>query len=113
MSTTTHNVLQPTLQNFNRVVFESDLPVLVDFWAPWCPPCRLLKPVVQRVGERLAGQIKVAMVNVDEQPELAEQFGISSIPALMIVKNGEVVDAFTGFVPEEQLAERVEVMIEE
>jgi thioredoxin len=105
--------LQPTAASFERDVFESDLPVLVDFWAPWCAPCRMLKPVVCRVGEQMEGRARIAFVNVDEQPELAEQFGVQSIPALMIVKDGEVIDAFTGYVPEETLRERVEAMIEE
>lgn len=109
----TATVLHPTAASFEREVFQSDLPVLVDFWAPWCPPCRMVKPIVQKVGEQLAGRAKVAFVNVDEQPELAERFGVSSIPAMMIVKDGEVIDAFVGAMPEATLRERVEAMIEE
>ena len=112
-STQSGNVLHPTADTFDAEVFESDIPVLVDFWAPWCPPCRMLKPTVEKLAGDMAGQVRMAFVNVDDHPALAERFGVTSIPALMIVKDGEIVDAFTGMLPEETLRERIEVMIEE
>lgn len=106
------SILHPTPETFDRDVFSSDLPVLVDFWAPWCPPCRMLKPVVEKLAGEMTGKARVALVNVDDHPELAQRFGVSGIPALMIVKGGEVVDAFTGFTPEAALRERLQTAAE-
>ena len=79
-----------TNQNFNEEVINSDIPVLVDFWATWCGPCRMLAPTVEKIAEEQEGICKVGKVDVDEQPELAAKFGISSIPTLMVFKNGKV-----------------------
>ncbi len=103
MQTSDTNILHPSAESFDAEVGGSNLPVLVDFWAPWCPPCVALKPVVHQLAGELAGKAKVAMVNVDEHPALAERFGVQSIPALMVVVNGAVADAFAGYTPKEAL----------
>lgn len=91
-------VVTITLENFENEVIKSDKPVLVDFWAPWCGPCRMLSPVVDEIAEENSN-IKVGKVNVDEQEELAMRFGIMSIPTLIVFKNGEVVKKTMGVQP--------------
>ena len=78
---------------------QSRLPVLIDFWASWCGPCRMLAPVIEQIAEETAGSVKVGKVNVDEEPELAGEYGIMSIPTLMVVKNGEIVNTAVGVRP--------------
>ena len=85
-------VVTLTEQNFAQEVLQSDKPVLVDFWASWCGPCRMVSPIVDEIAEELDGKVKVGKVNVDEQRELAGEYGIMSIPTLMVVKNGEIVN---------------------
>ena len=91
-------VVTITLENFEAEVIKSDKPVLVDFWAPWCGPCRMLSPVVDEIAEEKT-DIKVGKVNVDEQEELAMRFGIMSIPTLIVFKNGEPVKKTMGVQP--------------
>lgn len=85
--------------NFQQEVLASDKPVLVDFWASWCMPCRMLSPMVDAIAEELAGKVKVCKVNVDEQPELAEQYRVMSIPTLLVFKEGRLVDSSVGVKP--------------
>ena len=88
--------------NFQSEVLDSDRPVLLDFWAPWCTPCRMVGPILDEIaGER--SDIKVAKVNVDEQPELAGQFGVMSIPTLVVVKEGRIVQQAMGARPKAQI----------
>ena len=91
-------VINITLENFEAEVIKSEKTVLVDFWAPWCGPCRMLSPVVDEIGEERT-DIKVGKVNVDEQEELATHFGIMSIPTLIVFKNGEPVKKTMGVQP--------------
>lgn len=88
-----------TEQNFEQEVLNSDKPVLVDFWATWCGPCRMLAPTIEQLAEEQEGVAKVGKVNVDEQPRLAAQFGIASIPTLMVFENGKVKDTAVGVRP--------------
>ena len=84
--------------NFRNEVMNSDKPVLLDFWAPWCGPCRMVVPIVEEIA-RERSDIKVGKVNVDEQPELADRFGVMSIPTLIVMKDGEIVDRAMGARP--------------
>ena len=88
-----------TSDNFETEVIASDIPVLVDFWAPWCGPCKMLGPVISQIAEENEGKIKVGKVNVDDEEELAMQYGIQSIPTVLLFKNGEVVEQSLGFKP--------------
>lgn len=100
-------VINITLENFEAEVIKSEKTVLVDFWAPWCGPCRMLSPVVDEIGEERT-DIKVGKVNVDEQEELAMRFGIMSIPTLIVFKNGEAVKKTLGVQPKATILEMVE-----
>lgn len=93
-----------TSENFEAEVLQSEMPVMVDFWATWCGPCKMLGPVLSRFAENNADKVKVGKVNVDEQPDLASQYGISSIPTVMVFKNGTVTEMSVGYKTEEQLA---------
>ena len=92
-----------TKTNFEAEVLKSDKPVLVDFWAPWCGPCRMLAPVLAEVAAEKGDKIKVGKVNVDENPELAAQYGISGIPAILLFKNGQIAGSSVGFKPKPEL----------
>lgn len=92
-----------TKENFQSEVMESPIPVLIDFWAEWCGPCRMLAPTVAELAEEYAGRVKVCKVNVDEQPELAGQFGVMSIPTLVVMKNGKVTNQAVGVRPKAQI----------
>ena len=88
-----------TKQNFEQEVLQSEKPVLVDFWATWCGPCRMLAPTIEKIAEEQEGVVKVGKVDVDEEPELAVKYGISSIPTLMVFKDGVIRKASVGVQP--------------
>ncbi|MEG4392489.1 thioredoxin [Microcoleus sp. F10-C6] len=102
---------QVTDSSFKQEVLESEVPVLVDFWAPWCGPCRMVAPVVDEIAQQYEGQVKVVKVNTDENPQVASQYGIRSIPTLMIFKGGARVDMVVGAVPKTTLANTLEKYI--
>ena len=92
-----------TVSNFESEVLRSDQPVLVDFYADWCGPCRMLAPVLEEIAREYEGGVKVGKVNVDEQRELAQKFGVSSIPLLVVVKDGQPVAKSLGYRPKEEI----------
>lgn len=94
--------------SFDDDVLKSDTPVLVDFWAPWCGPCRMLAPTVDAISEEYEGKVKVGKVNTDENPQIATQHQINSIPTLMIFKGGEVVERLVGALPKEKITEKLD-----
>ena len=97
MNTTSDTPIQVTADNFESEVIESTVPVVVDFWAPWCGPCRAIGPVLEELSSAYAGKVKVAKINVDEEAELANAFHVQSIPTLAARKGKEVVDLQVGF----------------
>ena len=105
------NVVVLTSENWKKEVMEADGPVLVDFWAAWCAPCRMVAPAVEQVAETFAGKAKVGKLNVDEHPEIAGTFGIRSIPTLLVFKGGQVVEQRVGALPKDMIAEMVEKQV--
>jgi len=89
-------VITLTSENFNKEVLQSDVPVLVDFWAPWCGPCSMVSPIIDEIAGEVSGTAKVGKINVDEQNELASQYGVMSIPTVCVFKNGEVIVSSVG-----------------
>ena len=92
-----------TADSFEQDVLKSDIPVLVDFWATWCGPCRLLSPILEEVAKEYEGKVVLAKVNVDEEPELADSFRIRNIPTVLLFKNGEIAATSVGYVPKAEI----------
>ncbi|UCC90938.1 MAG: thioredoxin [Dehalococcoidia bacterium] len=104
-------VIEVTDQNFEDEVIKSTLPVLVDLWAPWCRPCLMVAPVIDKLAEKYNGKVKFCRLNVDENPQEAARYRIMSIPTLMFFKGGEVVDTVIGAVPERALEPKIEGLL--
>lgn len=96
-----------TRNNFIEEVEKSDLPVLADFYADWCAPCQMILPVISEIAEEYAGSLKVVRINVDDEPELTGSFGISSIPALMYIKKGQLIGSHIGYISKTELEKKI------
>ncbi len=103
--------LELNAANFENEVLKSDVPVLVDFWAAWCGPCRAIAPIVEQLATEYAGKVKIGKVNVDENRDLAQQFGVMSIPTLIFFKNGQKVDQVIGFTSKADLEKKLEATL--
>ena len=103
--------IELTDATFESLVLKSDKPVLVDFWAVWCGPCRMVGPIVQEIGEEYGDKVVVGKLDVDHNPETARNFGIRNIPTLLFFKNGEVVDKQVGAVPKQKLTEKLDYLL--
>lgn len=100
-----------TDSNFQQEVAQSKLPVLVDFWAPWCGPCRIIGPIVEELAKEFAGKVKVGKLNVDENQQTAGEFGVMSIPTLLFFKDGQPVDSIVGAQSKETIKQKMEKLI--
>ncbi len=96
-----------TDDNFDAEVLKSDIPVLVDFWAEWCMPCKMVEPIVDQIAQEYAGKLKIGKVDVDSNPQISMKYGIRSIPTLLIFKNGQPVDQIIGAVPKKNILEKL------
>ena len=105
------SVVELTSERFTQEVLQSNTPVLIDFWAPWCGPCKMMAPVVEEVAGELSGKVKVGKVNVDDYGDLAQQYNILSIPTFMIFKGGQAVEQFSGAMPKETLVQKLKAYL--
>jgi thioredoxin 1 len=103
--------LEITDANFDELVLKSDKPVMVDFWAEWCGPCRMVGPVVEEIAKDYEGKAIVGKVNVDNNPGVSAKFGIRNIPTILFIKNGEIADKSVGAVPKAQLSQKLDALI--
>jgi thioredoxin 1 len=108
----TVNPIQLTNDTFASEVLQSSVPVVVDFWAPWCGPCRVVRPIVEALATEFAGQAKVAKLNIDDYPELATQYAVHAIPTLLFFQNGQVMDEAVGVVSKQSLAAKLNTLLD-
>lgn len=107
MTTTQKNTITLNADNFEREVLQSEKPVLVDFWAPWCAPCKAIGPAIEEIASEFDGIASVGKVDVDENSSLAQRYAIGSIPTFLFFKNGEIIDRIQGVVPVSQLTDKL------
>lgn len=100
-----------TSSNFQNEVLDSDKPVLVDFWAEWCGPCRMIGPIVEELHNEYQGKAVIGKLNVDENPDIAGEYGVRSIPTLLVFKGGQVVDKIVGAVPKPAISQKIEAQL--
>ncbi len=105
--------IELTEDNFTSEVLEADMPVMIDFWAPWCGPCHMVSPIVESLADKYEGKIKVGKVNLDEYPAVASEYAIRSIPAIFIFNDGKVAERVVGVQPEDVLAAMIERVLEQ
>lgn len=103
--------LEITDGNFEELVMKSDKPVVVDFWAAWCGPCRMIGPIIEEMATEYDGKAVIAKVDVDSNPGVSAQFGVRNIPTVLFIKNGEVVDKSVGAVPKAQLTQKLDALV--
>ena len=104
----TDKTITVTDANFEKEIIKSDIPVLVDFWAEWCMPCKMVTPILKEIAEEMEGKIKIAKLNVDNSPQSAGQYGIRSIPSLLIFKSGSVVEQMIGALPKNTIQQKID-----
>ena len=104
-------VVEVNDQSFENEIIKSGMPVVVDFWAPWCGPCRMIAPVTEKLSEEYADRVKFCKLNVDENPEISQKYGVMSIPLLIFFKDGQQVDSALGAVPESMLQPKVMALL--
>ncbi len=107
----TDKTITVTDANFEKEVIKSDIPILVDFWAEWCMPCKMVTPILKEIAEEMEGKIKIAKLNVDNSPQSAGQYGIRSIPSLLIFKSGSVVEQIIGALPKNTIQQKIDNVI--
>lgn len=100
-----------TDENFRKEVVQSNIPVLIDFYAEWCGPCKMLGPIIDEIGDEYKGRVKVGKLNIDEEPDTAAQFHVMSVPTLFIMKNGQIIDSIVGAVSKEIITEKLDKVI--
>lgn len=105
------NTITLTNDTFESEVLNSDIPVVVDFWAAWCGPCRLISPIVETLGVEFAGRAKVAKLNVDDYPKIASRYNIQAVPTLLFFHQGQLVDAAVGVAPKHELAQKLNALL--
>lgn len=94
-----------TTENFDKKVLQADKPVIVDFWAEWCGPCRMIAPFLEDIAAEMAGKVQIVKVNIDENPDLAARYGVRSIPTLLMFKHGKIADTMIGAAPKSRLSD--------